>query len=150
MRIIIVDKVILSLKAALADSFVFYYKAHQSHWNVEGVLFAQFHDLFSKIYEEVYDSIDTLAEELRALDAYVPMSTATLRELSSIEEESITRDARGMAQALLDDISIVMKSLEMTYHFAELEHQHGLSNLMAERQDAFKKHRWMLRSTLKE
>lgn len=144
------DKVILSLKAALADSFVFYYKAHQSHWNVEGVLFAQFHDLFSKIYEEVYDSIDTLAEELRALDAYVPMSTATLRELSSIEEESITRDARGMAQALLDDISIVMKSLEMTYHFAELEHQHGLSNLMAERQDAFKKHRWMLRSTLKE
>jgi starvation-inducible DNA-binding protein len=150
MRIIIVDKVILSLKAALADSFVFYYKAHQSHWNVEGVLFAQFHDLFSKIYEEVYDSIDTLAEELRALDAYAPMSTATLRELSSIEEESITRDARGMAQALLDDISIVMKSLEMTYHFAELEHQHGLSNLMAERQDAFKKHRWMLRSTLKE
>lgn len=144
------DKVILSLKAALADSFVFYYKAHQSHWNVEGVLFAQFHDLFSKIYEEVYDSIDTLAEELRALDAYAPMSTATLRELSSIEEESITRDARGMAQALLDDISIVMKSLEMTYHFAELEHQHGLSNLMAERQDAFKKHRWMLRSTLKE
>ena len=144
------DKVILSLKAALADSFVFYYKAHRSHWNVEGVLFAQFHDLFSKIYEEVYDSIDTLAEELRALDAYAPMSTATLRELSSIEEESITRDARGMAQALLDDISIVMKSLEMTYHFAELEHQHGLSNLMAERQDAFKKHRWMLRSTLKE
>lgn len=144
------DKVILSLKAALADSFVFYYKAHQSHWNVEGVLFAQFHDLFSKIYEEVYDSIDTLAEELRALDAYAPMSTATLRELSSIEEESITRDARGMAQALLDDISIVMKSLEMTYHFAELEHQHGLSNLMAERQAAFKKHRWMLRSTLKE
>jgi starvation-inducible DNA-binding protein len=144
------EKVILALKAALADSFVFYYKTHQSHWNVEGILFAQFHELFANIYEEVYASIDTLAEELRALDAYAPMSTAALRELSSIEEETITRDARGMAAALLDDISIVMKSLEMTYHFAELEHQHGLSNFMAERQDAFKKHRWMLRATLKE
>jgi starvation-inducible DNA-binding protein len=144
------EKVILALKAALADSFVFYYKTHQSHWNVEGILFGQFHELFANIYEEVYGSIDTLAEELRALDAYAPMSTAALRELSSIEEETITRDARGMAAALLDDISIVMKSLEMTYHFAELEHQHGLSNFMAERQDAFKKHRWMLRSTLKE
>jgi starvation-inducible DNA-binding protein len=144
------EKVILALKAALADSFVFYYKTHQSHWNVEGILFGQFHELFANIYEEVYASIDTLAEELRALDAYAPMSTAALRELSSIEEETITRDARGMAAALLDDISIVMKSLEMTYHFAELEHQHGLSNFMAERQDAFKKHRWMLRSTLKE
>lgn len=144
------DKVILALKAALADSFVFYYKTHQSHWNVEGILFGQFHELFANIYEEVYASIDTLAEELRALDAYAPMSTAALRELSSIEEEIITRDARGMAAALLDDISIVLKSLEMTYHFAELEHQHGLSNFIAERQDAFKKHRWMLRSTLKE
>jgi starvation-inducible DNA-binding protein len=147
---ITVDKVILALKAALADSFVFYYKTHQSHWNVEGILFGQFHELFANIYEEVYASIDTLAEELRALDAYAPMSTAALRELSSIEEEIITRDARGMAAALLDDISIVLKSLEMTYHFAELEHQHGLSNFIAERQDAFKKHRWMLRSTLKE
>jgi len=144
------EKVILALKAALADSFMFYYKAHQSHWNVEGILFAQFHELFGNIYEEVYASIDTLAEELRALDAYAPMSTAALRELSGIEEETIVHDARGMAAVLLEDISIVLKSLEMTYHFAELEHQHGLSNLMAERQDAFKKHRWMLRSTLKE
>jgi starvation-inducible DNA-binding protein len=144
------EKVILALKAALADSFVFYYKTHQSHWNVEGILFAQFHELFANIYEEVYGSIDTLAEELRALDAYAPMSTAALRELSSIEEESIVRDAREMTAVLIDDISTVLKSLEMTYHFAELEHQHGLSNFMAERQDAFKKHRWMLRATLKE
>jgi starvation-inducible DNA-binding protein len=144
------EKVILALKAALADSFVFYYKAHQSHWNVEGILFAQFHDLFGKIYEEVYGSIDILAEELRALDAYAPMSTAALRELSGIEEESIFRDARDMTAVLLEDISTVLKSLEMAYHFAELEHQHGLSNILAERQDAFKKHRWMLRSTLKE
>jgi len=144
------EKVILALKAALADSFVFYYKAHQSHWNVEGILFAQFHDLFGKIYEEVYGSIDTLAEELRALDAYAPMSTAALRELSGIEEESVVRDARDMVAVLLEDISTVLKSLEMAYHFAELEHQHGLSNVLAERQDAFKKHRWMLRSTLKE
>jgi len=144
------EKVILALKAALADSFMFYYKAQQSHWNVEGILFAQFHDLFGKIYEEVYGSIDTLAEELRALDAYAPMSTAALRELSGIEEESIFRDASDMAAVLLEDISIVLKSMEMAYHFAELEHQHGLSNILAERQDAFKKHRWMLRSTLKE
>jgi starvation-inducible DNA-binding protein len=144
------EKVILALKAALADSFMFYYKTQQSHWNVEGILFAQFHDLFGKIYEEVYGSIDTLAEELRALDAYAPMSTAALRELSGIEEESVVRDARDMAAVLLEDISTVLKSLEMAYHFAELEHQHGLSNVLAERQDAFKKHRWMLRSTLKE
>jgi len=144
------EKVILALKAALADSFMFYYKTQQSHWNVEGILFAQFHDLFGKIYEEVYGSIDTLAEELRALDAYAPMSTVALRELSGIEEEAVVRDARDMAAVLLEDISTVLKSLEMAYHFAELEHQHGLSNILAERQDAFKKHRWMLRSTLKE
>ena len=44
-------------KIAFASEFSFYLKAHQFHWNIEGMFFEPLHNLFGKIYEEVYDSI---------------------------------------------------------------------------------------------
>ena len=61
-------------KIAFASEFSFYLKAHQFHWNVEGINFKQLHDLFGGIYEEVYDSIDNFAEKIRSLGTYMPGS----------------------------------------------------------------------------
>ena len=37
-------------KVAFASTFSFYLKAQNFHWNVEGINFKQFHDLFGTIY----------------------------------------------------------------------------------------------------
>ena len=37
----------------LADSFLFYFKAHSFHWNVVGNDFPEYHEFFGKIYEGV-------------------------------------------------------------------------------------------------
>jgi len=39
--------------------------------------------------------------------------------------------------------------LKIVYDLAEQNGEHGFSNFLAERQDAFRKHSWMLRSSLK-
>jgi DNA-binding ferritin-like protein len=54
-----------------------------------------------------------------------------------------------MLERLLAANEIVLTDIMSCYHLAEEEMCHGLSNFMAERQDAHKKHAWMLRSTLK-
>ena len=54
-----------------------------------------------------------------------------------------------MIQILLQDNEIVLESIKAAYDAAESEGVHGLSNILAERQDAHKKHAWMLRSLLK-
>lgn len=144
------DELVQAMKKALADTFAFYLKAHGFHWNVEGRTFCQDHELFSRIYSEVYGSIDQFAEEIRAMDAYAPASFARFSELTGIEDEIKILNAQGMLEKLLADNAVVQASIEQAYELAEAAHNHGLSNFLAERQDAHAKHGWQLRATLKQ
>ena len=144
------DELVQAMKKSLADTFAFYLKAQGFHWNVEGPNFPQYHALFDTIYNEVYGSIDRFAEEIRSLDAYAPASFARFSELTSLEDEIQILNAQGMLAKLLADNDIVLSSLEQAYELAEVTHNHGLSNFLAERQDAHKKHAWQLKATLKQ
>lgn len=144
------DELVQAMKKSLADTFAFYLKAQGFHWNVEGPNFPQYHALFDTIYNEVYGSIDRFAEEIRSLDAYAPASFARFSELTSLEDEIQILNAQGMLAKLLADNDIVLASLEQAYELAEVAHNHGLSNFLAERQDAHKKHAWQLKATLKQ
>lgn len=143
------EELVNSLKKLLADTFAFYLKAHNYHWNVEGADFQQYHTLFETIYSEVYGVVDTIAEEIRKLDAYSPGSLERFKMLTSIPEDPKIPTAQGMCQELLSANSIILEQIKAVYDLAEAEGQHGLSNLMAERQTAHAKHAWFLRSSLK-
>jgi len=144
------DELVQAMKKSLADTFAFYLKAQGFHWNVEGPNFPQYHALFDTIYNEVYGSIDQFAEEIRSLDAYAPASFARFSELTSLDDEIQILNAQGMLAKLLADNDVVLSSLEQAYELAEVAHNHGLSNFLAERQDAHKKHAWQLKATLKQ
>ena len=143
------NKYHLSLKTAFASEFSFYLKAHNFHWNVEGPLFTQLHGLFGNIYEEVYGSIDTFAEHLRALQVYAPASLQRFSLLTAVEDENKVPDWTSMLQELLADSEKMSEIFRITFDMAEAHGDHGLSNFLADRQDAHKKHSWMLRSSLK-
>lgn len=136
-------------KIAFATTFSFYLKAHNFHWNVEGVNFKQFHDLFGGIYEEVFDSIDTFAEQIRALGSYMPGSYTRFSMLSQIEDENDILDDRAMVVELLEDNEKLKKILKMVFDLSEQAGEHGFSDFIAGRMDAHSKHGWMLRSILK-
>lgn len=143
------DKYHLALKTAFASEYAFFLKAQNFHWNVEGPLFMQLHELFGKIYEEVYGSIDTFAEELRALGTYTPASLHKFSMLSTVNDEDAVPEWSQMLQELLADSDKMAEIFKITFDMAENNGDHGLSNFLADRQDAHKKHSWMLRSSLK-
>jgi starvation-inducible DNA-binding protein len=143
------DELAKAMKIAFSTEFSFYLKSHFYHWNVEGPDFDQYHNLFSKIYEEVYESIDTFAENIRKLGTYTPGSYTRLSMLSQIEDELTVPPALDMINDLLNDSEKCIKIFKMVYDLSEREEEYGLSNFLAERIDAHKKHSWMLRATLK-
>ena len=49
---------VADLKVLLASSYAYQLKAHMFHWNVEGSDFAQLHEFFGNVYQEVFDSVD--------------------------------------------------------------------------------------------
>ena len=143
------EKYHLALKTAFASSYSFVLKAQNFQWNVEGPLFVQLHELFGNIYEEVYGSIDTFAEELRALQVYTPASLQKFSMLSLVQDENEIKDFQSMLRELLTDSEKMAQLYKVVFDMAEANGDHGLADFFAGRQDAHKKHSWMLRSCLK-
>lgn len=143
------DELQRALKIAFASEFAFYLKAHYFHWNVEGPLFKQLHDLFGDIYEEVYDSIDPFAENIRKTGAYTPGSFQRFSLLTLVDDETQLLPAESMVLELLQDSTKMSELFQIVFRAAEELGEHGLSDFLAGRMDAHQKHSWMLRSTLK-
>jgi starvation-inducible DNA-binding protein len=143
------EELVNKMKVVLASSFAFYLKAHNYHWNVEGVNFPQYHEFFGNLYEEVHSAIDTIAEQIRALDAYAPGSLKRFSELSTIMDETSVPSAVIMCQRLAKDNESLLIDLELAYSEAERTKQLGLANFLQDRIDIHKKHGWMLRAIQK-
>jgi starvation-inducible DNA-binding protein len=140
-----------NLKTLLATEYAFVIKAQFFHWNVEGPDFAQLHEFFGNLYNEVYDnSIDKTAEYIRTLDDYAPGSFERFMELSALSGQTKVPRARLMIEELLANNGQMIELLNECFAAAEAENQQGIANFVAERIDAHGKHGWMLRSFLKD
>ena len=140
-----------ALKTLLATEYAFSIKAQLFHWNVEGPDFAQLHEFFGNLYEEVYNgSIDRTAEYIRALGDYSPGSFERFAELSEIKGQTKIPRARLMIEELLANNTQLLELLNRCFAVAESENQQVIANFIAERIDAQQKHGWMLRSFLKD
>ena len=143
------DKFANQLKIAFASQYAFAIKAQNFHWNVEGIDFYQKHKMFQKIYEETYGAVDDFAENIRKIKAYTPASLYRFSALSAVDDEVEILDPQAMVAELLRDAEKMQEIMKVLFTEAENLGHHGLSNFLADRQDAFAKHAWFLRSTAK-
>ena len=143
------DKFTNQLKIAFASQYAFAIKTQNYHWNVEGIDFYQKHKMFQKIYEETYGAVDDFAENIRKIKAYTPASLYRFSALSAVDDEVEILEPQAMVAELLRDAEKMQEIMKVLFQEAEDRGEHGLSNFLADRQDAFAKHAWFLRSTLK-
>jgi len=138
------------LKVLLGSTFVVYTKTHGFHWNIEGPDFPQYHKFLNKMYDEIYETIDTVAEYIRTLDSYSPGSLGRMLELTIIEEQYKIPRAELMLAELLADCEKMTALVVEIFNVATQENQQGIANYMAELQDLYTKKAWMIRATLKK
>lgn len=143
------DKLISAMKVVLGTAFIFYLKLHAFHWNVEGQHFAEYHRLFGDMYDDVWHSVDDIAEQIRQLDAYAPGSVERLLELSRIKGTNEILSPTEMLMLLVKDSETILAVLTETLHLAEGQDRQGLVNFLAGRVETHSKFRWMLRATAK-
>ena len=143
------DKFTNQLKIAFASQYAFALKAQNFHWNVEGADFYQLHLLFETIYNEVYGAVDAFAENIRKIKAYTPASLSRFSTLTEVSDEVEVLDPQSMVAELLADAEKMQEIMKVVFVEAEARGEHGLSNFLADRQDAFAKHAWFLRATVK-
>lgn len=151
-----------SMQRLLSDSFILYFQIHQSHWNVEGIDFPQFHGFFGDLYEEVYDKLDDIAEKIRTLGAYTPRTLGELLSESSLHGIVAPPPAIGLAFAAPANPStremvemirrqnqIVISDLSVALMGAKELNNEGLQNFLQDMIDRHNKIEWKLTATLK-
>jgi starvation-inducible DNA-binding protein len=140
-----------AIKVLLANATVMYYKAHQFHWNIEGIEFTQYHEFFGDLYTEVYGSIDPTAEWLRKLDEYAPVSMDELFKYKTLKEESQrVEKLEDIFVSLIAANQEVLDSLNKVFTIANANKQQGVCNFIADRIDTHQKHAWFLKASAKK
>lgn len=92
------------LERILADEFVLYTKTRNAHWNVQGIDFYEKHKLFETQYEQLYDSIDCVAERIRVLGFTAPATLKQFLALTQLSEETQSKfDSQSLIANLLTD-----------------------------------------------
>ena len=137
------------LKTLLASTYAYTIKVQFFHWCVEGKDFYQMHKFFQKIYEDSYDAIDVVAEEIRTLNEYTPGSFERFLELSRVAGQTKVPRTELMLQELLADSDIMIDLLNQCFAAATGENKQDIANFMAERLAATNKFKWQIQSFLK-
>ena len=139
------------LSKLLADEFVLYTKTRNAHWNVEGPDFHTKHIFFEEQYEQLDDTMDSVAERIRQLGHYAPATLQSFLQLTHLTEKlGQPNDSLGFIKELLTDHeNIIIFLRENINRFANEYGDLGTSDYITGLMEQHEKMAWMLRAHLK-
>jgi starvation-inducible DNA-binding protein len=134
-----------ALATCLANATIMYHRVHGFHWNVTGPDFPQWHSKFEEIYDDVYGSLDPLAENIRKVGAVAPFRLSDLAVRASVADDMVgDYSPQTLIASLLSTNAGVLDSLNIAFQIANNANQQGVANFLAERIDAHQKWNWQL------
>jgi starvation-inducible DNA-binding protein len=136
-----------ALTEYLADVTVVYYKTHGFHWNIEGSNFYSLHIMLEKFYEEIWESMDEVAERIRALGEKVPPGLADLLKIASIKEAETSPKSPIMVPVLRGDYLALAKKSHDVGVIATSFGDTITTDMMTAKATFLEKAAWMLQSS---
>ena len=136
------------LSRVLADTYVLYGKTHGFHWNVTGPMFNSLHGMFDTQYNELWDSLDEIAERIRALGIPAPFGDSKLTQLATIKEADSIPAAMEMVAQLVADHEAVARTARSVFEIADAANDQPSADLLTQRLQVHEKTAWMLRSLI--
>ena len=143
------EKLIEQLRTILGTNFGLYFKIHSYHWNVEGSNFVEYHKYLGKLYTQIFNNTDLIAEKLRMLETYAPVSLTRMKEFSDIEEDVSVLEANQMFQNLIVANDRYIIHLRAGIVAAEAANEPAIGNFLQDILDQHQKHGWFLKSITK-
>lgn len=136
-----------AVQKVLNEMIVLGFATQRAHWNVVGVDFQEYHALFAAIYEDIFDSIDNVAEEIRKMDVMVANLTNMVMS-AGFKDDHETSDARALTQDILNKNMMLNETVLAAFAACTAANAQGTADLMAARDGMHKKWSWQLKSSL--
>lgn len=132
----------------LADAYLLLIKTKKYHWDVIGPQFRSLHEIWEEQYTALTESIDSMAERVRALGGYPVGTAAGFLKYASIKEHSgDVPDASGMvANLVVDHEQIIRNFRDHIDRCSDDFHDEGTADFLTGLMEQHEEMAWMLRS----
>ena len=137
-----------ALKKLLGETYALYAKTHGYHWNVTGPRFQALHTMFEGQYNDLWTSLDEMAERIRALGHFAPGSPGEMTDLATIKPDNGIPDAEEMVANLVKGHEAVSRAAKDGLKIAEANGDAVTADLFTQRAQIAEKTAWMLRASL--
>jgi len=143
--------VVQYLQRQLADAFVLYANYKHYHWQTFGPHFRDLHLMFDQFAQEVFDTIDDIAERIRMIGPDIEnVQLKQMQEAADVHSAVPGQSVREMIEEAGANSIVVIKDLRDGAKTAEDSRDPGTVDLFSKVVQIHEKQEWFLRQLLKK
>lgn len=139
----------VALQKAVANTYALTALTQNAHWNVVGRDFFQLHLAFGAQYEDLFDTIDLLAERIRALGGFVKADLSYLNTLAGMPSLDAPFEATNAVNVLISAHDKNIRDLKALCATARAAGDSTTENMILSIIEAEDKRQWQLKSYVK-
>ena len=137
-----------ALNGTLADTYALYLKTKNFHWHVSGPRFRDLHLMFDEQAQQLFGTVDIIAERARKNDGDTLTSIGSIAKHSRIKDQDSTSvGPDAMVKELQADNEVLHKRLVELKDASEQADDYATSALVDEWIDSCEERIWFLRQT---
>ena len=137
-----------AINGTLADTYALYLKTKNFHWHVAGPRFRDLHLMFDEQAQQLFGTVDIIAERARKNDGDTLTSIGSIAKHSRIKDQDSTSvGPDAMVKELQSDNEVLQKRLVELKEASEQASDYATSALVDEWIDSCEERIWFLRQT---
>ena len=134
-----------ALNPLVADAFALYLKTKNFHWHMSGPNFRDYHLMLDEQSEQIFATIDPLAERVRKLGHTTLRSITHVARLARIKDSDADFVAPfDMLCALLDDNKAMAAAMRKAHELCDQHQDSGSASLLEVYIDETERRTWFL------
>lgn len=143
-----VKAIAASINALVADSFALYVKTKNFHWHLSSSHFRDYHLLFDEHAEQIFATIDPLAERVRKIGGTTLRSIGHICLLQSIHDSDDDFVSPGdMVTRLLEDNKSMVKNMRNAHEVCDQNDDVATASILETFIDEGERRIWFLFET---
>ncbi|HKD49136.1 MAG TPA: DNA starvation/stationary phase protection protein [Rhizomicrobium sp.] len=134
-----------ALNQLVADNFALYLKTKNFHWHVSGPHFRDYHLLFDEQAEQIFASIDDLAERVRKLGARTVHSVGEIARLQTLgDNDKVYVSPADMLRELMVDNKKMMQQMRTVHELCDQHNDVATASILENFIDQTERRNWFL------
>ena len=145
------ERVTVALNGLVADSFALYIKTKNYHWHMSGRHFRDYHLLLDEQAEQIFATIDPLAERVRKIGGNTIRSVAHIAQLQRVKDNDEDFVApKDMLTDLLAENKKMAENMRKAHDVADQAEDVATASLLEVYIDETERRTWFLFETTRE